>query len=240
MACVSTCDDTPNPPEIEALYPEGSTPEPRLDKVSALCSYGMRPHVMTGLLRQLLLAHFSDPENIEEPRVRRQLEQIGMWRPSDNGLNAGGILIESITRWQPATADKRPAILLRRNGWRWQRQGIGDKAQTNAYEGSTHYAGLWEGSHTLFCLCPSGAETELLATEVVKFLHSFAPWIREQMNLFRFFVSEVGGVSEVQEALQGYAVPVTVAYMAEEAWQLQPYAPRLKRIVFKATDLLSY
>jgi hypothetical protein len=195
---------------------------------------------MTGLLRQLLLAHFSDPQNIEEPRVRRQFEELGMWRPSDNGLNAGGILIESITRWQPATADKRPAILIKRNAWQWQRQGIGDRASTNVYEGSSQYVGFWEGSHTLFCLAPSGGEIEFLATEVVKFIHQFAPWIREQMNLFRFLVSEVGGVGEVQEAVQGYAVPVTVAYVAEEAWSLQPYAPRLKRIVFKATDLLSY
>lgn len=237
---MTDCNNLPNPPDVEALYPEGSAPEPRLNAVSALCSYGMRPHVMTGLLRQLLLAHFSDPENIEEPRIRRQLQEIGMWRPSDNGLNAGGILIESITRWQPATADKRPAILIRRNAWSWQKQAVGDRSGNNPYEGSVSYAGLWAGSHTLFCLCPSGAETEFLATEVIKFLHHFAPWIRSQMNLFRFGVSEVGGIGEVQEALQGYAVPVTIAYVAEEAWTLQPYAPRLKRIVFKATDLLSY
>lgn len=237
---MTDCNDAPNPPEVEAQFPDGSAPEKRIERVSSLCSYGMRPHVMTGLLRQLLLAHYSDPNNIEEPRIRRQLAEIGMWKPSDNGLNAGGILIESITRWQPATADKRPAILIKRNGWRWMRQGIGDKLGTNVYEGSSTYAGMWEGSHTLFCLAPAGAETEFLATETVKFLHNFGPWIREQMGLHQFHISEVGGVGEVQEAIQGYAVPVTVAYMAEEAWTLQPYAPRLKRIVFKATDILSY
>lgn len=237
---MSTCDDSPNPPEVEELFPAESTPETRVNKVSALCSYGKRPHVMTGLLRQLLLQHFADPENLEEPRLRRQLETLGSWKPSDNGLNQGGILIESITRWQPATADKRPAILIKRNTWQWQRQGIGDRESTNHYEGSTNYMGFWEGSHTLFCLCPSGAEAEFLSTEVVRFLHEFAPWIRDQMNLHRFLVAEIGGVSEVQEVLQGYAVPVTVAYVAEEAWTLQPYAPRLKRIVFKASDLFSY
>jgi hypothetical protein len=63
--------------------------------------------------------------------------------------------------------------------------------------------------------------------------------IREQMNLHQFYVDEVGGVGEVQEVTQGYAVPVTVAYVAEESWSVQPYVPRLKRIVFKASDLLS-
>ena len=86
----------------------------------------------------------------------------------------------------------------------------------------------------------TGAETEFLATEVVKFLILFSPLIRTQMELKKFYVSEVGGVGEVQEVVQGYAVPVTVAYVAEENWSIQPYAPRLKRIVFKASDLLSY
>ena len=101
------------------------------------------------------------------------------------------------------------------------------------------YSGFWEGSHTLFCLTQNGAETEFLATEVVKFLITFSPMIREQMDLHKFYVAEVGGVGEVQEVIQGYAVPITVAYVAEETWSVQPYVPRLKRIVFKASDLLS-
>jgi hypothetical protein len=237
---VSTCDDSQNPPEIEAQFPPERAPEVRVDRVSALCSYGMRPHVMTGLLRQLLVSHFSDPENIDDARVRRMVEELGGWKPADNGLNQTGVLIESITRWNPTNNDKRPGILIKRNSWSWLRKGIGDKSGADTYTGSTSYTGFWEGSHTLYCLAQNGGETEFLATEVVKFLVTFSPLIVDQMGLMRFFVSEVGGVGEVQEVVQGYAVPVTVSYVAEEAWSLQPYVPRLKRIVFKASDLLSY
>jgi hypothetical protein len=237
---VSTCDNNPNPPEVEAQFPDDSAPENRVGKVSALCSYGMRPHVMTGLLRQLLIGHFSDPANIEEGRIRQQIESLGVWKPADNGLNQTGLLIESITRWNPNNNDKRPAVLIKRNTWAWQRIGIGDKAGGNDYTGASSYTGFWNGSHTLYCLATNGAETEFLAAEVVKFLVTFAPLIVDQMNLMRFFVSEVGGVGSVQEVTEGFAVPVTVTYVAEEAWSLQPYAPRLKRIVFKASDLLSY
>jgi hypothetical protein len=155
-------------------------------------------------------------------------------------LNDSGFLVESITRWQPNIADKRPAILIKRNSWKWQKLGIGNICGGNAYTGAQGYTGAWEGSHTLFCLAPNGVETELLTTEVVKFLLHFSPLIVEQMNLLRFFVAEVGGIGEVQEVIQGYAVPVTVAYVAEESWELQPYAPRLKRIVFRASELTSY
>jgi hypothetical protein len=219
--------------------PIDPSPENRVERVSALCSYGMRPHVMTGLLRQLLITHFADPNNIEEPKLRQKLKDSGAWVPDENGLYNSGILIESITRWLPNDADNRPAILIKRNTWAWKKLGIGDQAGVNIFEGSHQYTGLWEGSHTLYCLALTGLETELLAIEVVRFLQHFAPWIREQMDLKRFMISEVGGAGEVQEVVQGYAVPVTVAYVAEESWALQPAAPRLKRIVLKASDLFA-
>lgn len=239
---MSTCDESQNPAAVEAQFPAGSEPENKVDTVSALCSYGMRPHVMTGLLRQLLMGHFADPEHIEDGKVRQQIKDLNLWRPDegDLGLNAGGILIESITRWLPNSTDKRPSIIIKRNAWQWSKAVIGDKAERNLYTGKESYFGFWQGSHTIYCMAGTGAETEFLATEVVKFLILFSPLIRTQMELKKFYVSEVGGVGEVQEVVQGYAVPVTVTYVAEENWSIQPYVPRLKRIVFKASDLLSY
>jgi hypothetical protein len=239
---VSTCDAPQNPEEIEAQFPAGSEPENKVDTVSALCSYGMRPHVMTGLLRQLLMGHFADPDHIEDSKVRQQIKDLNLWRPEegDLGLNGGGILIESITRWLPGSTDKRPALIIKRNAWQWSKAVIGDKLERNMYTGKESYFGFWQGSHTIYCMAGTGAETEFLATETVKFLILFSSLIRTQMELKKFYVSEVGGVGEVQEVVQGYAVPVTVAYVAEENWSIQPYVPRLKRIVFKASDLLSY
>lgn len=237
---MAECDNNPNPPEVDAQFPPGSEPEKRLDTVSALCSYGMRPHVMTGLLRQLLISHLSDPDNIEEPKLRKHAKDVGPWKSSDVSLNGSGFLVESITRWQPNLADKRPAVFIKRNSWKWAQLGIGNKNGVDYETGTKHYTGVWNGSHTLFCLAPNGVETELLTTEVVKFLLHFSPLIISQMDLMKFYVDEVGGIGEVQEVIQGYAVPVTVAYVAEESWSLQPYAPRLKRIVFRASDLTSY
>lgn len=239
---MSDCSTPENSPEVEAQFPDGSQPENRVDKVSALCSYGMRPHVMTGLLRQLLMGHFTDPQHIEEPRVRRQIEMLNQWQPEPEveQPTRRGILIESITRWVPNSADKRPALLIKRNSWTWLKQTIGDRLESNPYTGKNSYFGFWQGSHTIYCMSGTGAETEFLAAEVVKFLILFSPLIRSQLELHKFFVSEVGGVGEVQEVVQGYAVPVTVTYVAEENWSIQPYVPRLKRIVFKASDLLSY
>jgi len=225
------------PPGVDC--PPDPLPENRIPNVSALCAYGTRPHVMTGLLRQLLISHFLDPDNIEDPKLKQKFKEVGGWKPNDNGLQDTGIMIESITRWIPNDADKRPAIIIKRNGWAWQRVGIGDKSGFSIGDSATSYTGLWSGSHTLYCLAATGLETELLTMETVRFLQHFGPWIREQMSFMKFIVSEVGGISEVQEVVQGYAVPVTVTYVAEESWSLQPYAPRLKRIVLKASELFN-
>lgn len=225
--------------DVNNTCPPTGNPENRVDTISELCGYGMRPHVVTGVLRQLLIAHFADANNIEDPLLRQKFIDSGAWQVDENGLNDTGILIESITRWTPNSANKRPAVLIKRNSWQWQKLAIGDLTGHDYSTGEKSYTGLWQGSHSLYCIAAWGLETELLATEVVRFLTHFSPWIREQMNFKRFMVTEVGGVGEVKEVVQGYAVPVTVSYVAEESWSLQPYAPRLKRIVLKASELFS-
>jgi hypothetical protein len=225
--------------DVNQTCPPAGNPENRITRVSELCESGLRPHVVTGVLRQLLISHFADPNNIVDQQLRNKFKESGAWKEDENGLNDSGILIESITRWTPNSANKRPAILIKRNSWQWARLGIGDRAGVNPYEGSSSYTGWWQGSHSLYCIAAWGLETELLATEVVRFLMHFSPWIREQLDFKKFGITEVGGIGEVQEVVQGFAVPVTVAYMAEESWTLQPAAPRLKRIVLKASDLFA-
>ena len=222
--------------DVNQTCPPAGNPE---NRISDLCEAGLRPHVVTGILRQLLISHFADPGNIVDTQLRNKFKESGPWKVDENGLNDSGILIESITRWTPNSANKRPAILIKRNAWEWARLGIGDRAGINAYEGSSSYTGLWQGSHSLYCIAAWGLETELLATEVVRFLMHFSPWIREQLDFKKFGITQVGGIGEVQEVVQGFAVPVTVGYMDEESWTLQPAAPRLKRIVLKASDLFA-
>ncbi len=230
--------DAPNPPEVEALFPEGSQPEPRLRTVSSLCSTATRPHALTGFLKQLLTAHFADPDNIEDPMIRQQLLDAGAWKPSENGEHVSGILIESITKWQPNDSGKRPAIVIKRNSWSWDRRYPGDCVGEEYQEGEDLFSGFWMGSHTLFALAQAGGEAELLGTEVSRFVLHYGKIVVEQMDLHNFALVQVDTLHELREANEGYAVPVTVAYAAEENWKLQPYAPRLKRIKFRASELL--
>jgi len=207
-------------------------PEDRTSKVSSLCSLGMRPQLMTGVLRQLLMQHFADKDNLEEQALRAADADLHdfLWRADDTT----GIVIDSVTRWDPGLVERRPAVILKRNSWQNVRMGIGDRhmgmAGTNGQE---RYSTFMAGSHTLFCIATEGAETELLAAEVYRTLITFSPEILKSMQLHRFTVMEVSSLSKLQEATDRYVAAVTVAYAHEESWQLNLHGPVLKRLVFQ-------
>lgn len=97
-------------------------------------------------------------------------------------------------------------------------------------QGNPHYATYWIGSHTLFCIGGSGAQAELLATEVQREMTEFGPVIHKVMGLHRFQAAEVGEIGELEESTENFVVPVTVAYAFEQRWILLQQAPRLSAI----------
>lgn len=227
-----TCGN-PNPDDIEDLFPEGSNPEDRQPTVSSLCSFGMRPYVMTGFLRRLLIQHYADPETIAETTIRTRFRETGAWRAgADTGL-----YIESITRWRPELAESRPGLVIKRNAWKWERVVIGGFAGDEYVEGQRQFHGFWHGSHTIFALADNPAEAELLANETIAMLLRYSPLVTEEMELHRFIPVEIGALVQVEESTKNYAVPMTFAYVAEENWILETHAPRVKRFTFKRSEL---
>lgn len=190
---------------------------------SSLCSYGWRPLLLTGLLRDLLTRHFAEPGEIEEPDLRNFI-----WQPGDRT----GILIESIHRWRGTLVEKRPAVIIKRNGQRNLRLLLGDRAAATP-QGFWRYQTFWVGSHTLFCLHGSGAGAEILATEVQRQLTQFGPVLVSDLGLYRWQVTELGAVSEVEEAREGFLTPVTVAWAYAESWEIQPESRKLRAVTLR-------
>lgn len=193
---------------------------------SSFCALMARPVLMTGLLRDLLTRHFQ-PGNIEDRDLRKLI-----WKDSPDT----GILIETVTRWKPNTTEKRPAVVVKRNAYRNIRLGINDQHQMNPADriGNRHFETVWTGSHTLFCLGGSGAQAEILATEVQRELTQFGPAIRQHLDLKRFAVLDIGAINELEEATENFVVPVTVGYAYSECWVLDEQAPRFNKLSLSA------
>jgi len=191
--------------------------------LSSICALLPRPILMTGLFRDWMTRHFASADYIEDASLRRLV-----WQPGEQTA----ILIEAIHRWRPALTELRPAVLVKRNAYSNVRLGIGDRRQGPPADkyGDPHYTTFWVGSHTLFCLGGTGAEAELLSTEVQRELTEFGPVVSRSINLMRYQVMEIGQVQQVEEATQNYVVPVSVGYAYEQRWVIRQQAPRLKRV----------
>lgn len=206
--------------------PSGSDPTPQPggqvipELISNLCAKGWRPIMLTGLLRDLLVKHFQ-PRLIEDSDLRSLI-----WREDEKQTK---ILIESIHRWRGELVEFRPAILVKRNTYQNQRLGIGDRVGADG-RGMVRYSTFWVGSHTVFCIHGTGAGVEILATEVQRELTEFAPVVRQTLGLKKWSVTEVGAISEVEEARESFVVPITVGWAYEENWTLELESPKLRRI----------
>jgi hypothetical protein len=174
---------------------------------------------ITGALRQSLIEHFSLPENIEIPALRKLI-----W----NDTPDSPIMIETVYRWRPELAEKRPALLLRRGPLQNQRIAIADAAQLANV--GRNFATLWIGGHTIFAISRDSMQCELLASEVQRHFTEMAPLLRQEWGLHRLQVAEIGEIHEVDESTENFAVPVSIQYAYEERWTLVPESPLLSRI----------
>lgn len=225
---MSTQGCTPGPSASAADWCPPEEAKPTQDRrqllghcvVGSLGHLGWRPVILTGFLREILVWHFGDPKHVEEPDLRKHI-----WREGTDS----NILVESIHRWRGDLVEKRPAIVIKRNAFRNVRVLINDAWGTDE-RGNDHFTTLWVGSHTLFCIHGTGASTDLLATEVQRELTQFGPVIRKSFDLMKFQVTEVGPISELEEATENFVVPVTVGWAYQENWQLFPDALPLKSI----------
>ena len=213
-------------------YPGADTPEDRPGEPSALCSFGETPRLLTGVLRHLFLQHFADVRNIHNGHLRRIMTQAGPWQPGERT----GLYIESLANWKPELAEFRPGIVIKEGEWRWRRVSIGDSAGLTVRDGKYFYAGLWDGSHTVFALGNEGAETQILATEVAKLLLWTSQLLVQHFDLHRFVLVSVGALSALEESTENYVVPIQMAYTKEEGWSVQEDAPRLKRLTIKPSQ----
>lgn len=199
-----------------------SDPKPAFDTGNNLCALGMTPHIVTGFLRDWLTNRFSDADNIETEQLRGML-----WKATQ----PTGILIESITRWKPEATEKRPAIIIKRGSWTSSRLVLNDSAGIgDVYLGSQRYGRLMTGSHTLFCISNSGAQSEIISGEVFKDLNTYGLVIANILNLVKFEAVELGELFQLEEAKENYAAPIVIQYTGQEVWTVAQQGPILKRI----------
>ena len=198
-----------------------------LDTARSIEKTGIKPHIITGGLVQMIRALFSDPGNIEETMLKSYL-----WN-SDPKISR--ILIEAVYNWRTETVQERPAVIVKRGNWTIGKVAIGDAysgPRETGFEENQHVVS-GSGSHNLFCLALTGAQAELLSTEVYQHLLGFLAVIREQFCLDDFRVTSIGEVGRFEESHTHFVVPVTATYKFTITWDLLRQTPEWARTMVK-------
>jgi hypothetical protein len=196
--------------------------ETRHATASSLCSLGERPRLLKGAIRQVLIAHFSDPANIEAPQLRGLV-----WSDGDDSP----IAIETADRWAPGKVERRPALLVGRTPVRAVKRGIANRMQgTVAPDGFERYAVLWAGTILVAAVAGESGEAEVLAEEASRVVGGFSQVIRDDLLLHQFDPGDFGEVRRLNESSENFAV--TLSYLAafEESWTLRSNAPALREV----------
>lgn len=225
-------------PQDETLDPVTGPTLVDLEEWSSICSTGHTPLILTGAFINILKEHFANPDNIGSAALR---DNVFKEDPEDTtvGVADKGILIDTVYRFNPRDFGTRPAIFVKRNELQIQRYGINDGIQVGlgkdkegnflVDQGSYHVVGIL-GSHTLFCIGRTGAETEVLAYETFREMQHFSPVLRKSLNLKKLSVTQLTSLSKLEEYDQHYVVGVVVAWAYFEKWRIKQVSPWLKSI----------
>jgi hypothetical protein len=235
---IDSCAGPPNPPEIEALYPEDSQPQDARDIASTICAHGYSPLLVNAVLLDLVKSHLADPGVLMSPLLRQVFKNGGYIEENEDGSGPKSpILIQTLDRWKLTDHEARPAVLVKDGQWTQQPMGQG-LFSTDYADGSQKYVTIWQGSAVVFVLSHTPGLAKLLAGELVKLFTFLGPRIKSELQFDFFGVLNYGPCSRAVEAAPNFVVPIDIGFIVEEAWEISIDAAPLKRVVFTLRDVL--
>jgi hypothetical protein len=206
--------------------------------LASICSHGLTPLGMSGILRRVLISHFSEPKQLISPYLRKVFADGGYAEEASETTGyKSPIYIETLDRWRPTHSEERPSLVIKDADWQFTPLSINNIVNTDVRSGQQTFAGLWSGGHVVFAVGSESALAKILGMEVAKLLMWSAQTMLPAFNLIQFRVQKLGATVRLRESHTSYLTPIEVGYILDEAWQTQVEAPRLKQIRFKASDI---
>ena len=211
--------NTFQPPEITETIADRFV-DPR-----TFCRLRFSPTLATGVILGLLREHYGDPTSIIEPSLQQYV-----WR-SDNTT---AMMIETCTNDALTRIQMRPAILIRRNAIKIQKEGLDNEMKSLGAERGQSYVVSFQGAHTVFCIAGKPGHAEVLANETAIYLLQASPKITGSLCFKGSFMLEQIGELGTIDGLGGqYVVPITFSYITDFAWSIAPDTPVLRHIDMK-------
>jgi len=216
-----------------AILPEPTWGEPTKSygEQSALCITRPAPHVVTGLILQLLRAHFSDPDNIVDPKLKGFI-----WTDDDttgHTINSK-VKIEPSYKFDAATVEQRPSILVRRgefisNEFALTNGSAAYMSDNGNYEGKVKQVKL-TGQHSIEVCGHSAMEADRLSEEVFFRMLEYKSVIEQDLKFSHFEVKVLKGLQKIEEGNEHWKASIDIRWAFIYSWRVVALAPILKKV----------
>ncbi len=202
--------------------------------VSSLCTTGLDPYLITGLLLQELREHFLHGVRIEHSRLQGLRWVPSVADPNTSDVERTTILLEPVYTWDPRHTQARPAVLVRRDAVklennRWMGNNMA-QPQFGAGDGSETHIMPITGGHTLLCIATAAGIVETLAMEVARLFYRSGLVFTRKFPFNSFMVTQVSEVQRIEESDEHFAVAVQLQYAYTDQWTIVQQNPLMKGV----------
>jgi hypothetical protein len=144
--------------------------------------------------------------------------------------------VENAPKYDPATAQRRPAILVAFSQMTTGSLSLNNRANphfdtSGDFRGTDYYATL-EGRNELYAVGALPMEALQLAEECFFRLLEHTQMFIDDLELSAFRVSAMGNVTKRDEPKEHYIVPFTVEWGCVHGWTTTAISPILKRMEY--------
>lgn len=206
-------------------------PMPTWTDASALCSTGIRPTIVTGIILRLLQYHFSNPKNIQDPVLQNSLFEID---PKTGTIIGSRIRVKAMYEMDVRNLEQKPAILVRRGPADATKFPLMSKSITHLeangnYRGEDYYVPI-QATHLITCLAEGGMAADRLGEEVFYRMLEFTPAIKNDIKIGDFYVTRMDSPKPLDDSGSTFYVNIQINWNFVHSWTLVPIAPILKKI----------
>lgn len=205
------------------------------DKQSALCNKRFTPSIVTGILLRLLQAHFQNPDNIRDEKLKQLV-----WHDDGPGGAAiqSSILISPLYKYDKRQMQQRPALLVFREEAQANKFPLDSKTLTSLEENGNFQGDKYvvpiKCMHVVRCCAKTSFAADRLGEEVFYRLLEYFPAMRDDFPFSSVDITNLTAPLKVGEGdNENFIVDVVMRWVHLHGWTLTPIAPILKKVRFE-------
>ena len=207
------------------------------NECSATLNTRFTPTLVTGILLRILQAHFYDPANIRDEKLKGLL-----WldEPPSSDSAESKITIAPMYMYDTRVVERKPALLVARGPFRARKLPMQSKF-TTGFDDNGNFSGdkymvPVDGGHTVRCIAKTAFASDRLAEEVFYFLLETTPALLDDFPFGDLDVTTLGAPTRLDtDSGEVFAADVSVTWAHTHGWTMKAVAPILKKVRMDAS-----